>query len=216
MRQGSLDAIHGPDDVGARQFENRQQDRLLAVGKGRETGIFRRVYRAADVADPHRSAVLVGDDNVVPGRGVEHLAVIVNRKSAGLPVDGSLWAHRGRVDDHPAQILERHAEGSDLRGIDLDAHGRLLLPADLHIGDTRDLADVLVKDILGVIVDLGHRHRVRGQSEHKDRRVRRVDLSVGRRGRKVLWQLPARRIDRGLYVLRRAIDVAQQIELHCD
>jgi hypothetical protein len=137
--------------------------------------------RAADVADPHRRAVLVGDDDVVPRRGIEHLAVVVDRESPGLPVDGSLWAHRGGVDDYPAQILEREAEGSDLRRVDLDAHGRLLLAADFHIGNTGDLADVLVEDVLGVIVDLGHRHRVRGQSEHKDRRVRRVDLTVDRR-----------------------------------
>ena len=128
----------------------------------------------------------------------------------------SLRADGGRVDDHPAQILEREAEGSDLRRIDLDAHGRLLLAADLHIGDAGDLADVLVEDILGVIVDLGHRHRVRGQSEDKDRRVRRIDLTVGRRRREVLRQLPARRIDRRLDILRRAVDVARQIELDRD
>ena len=72
----------------------------------------------------------------------------------GLPVDGSLWADGGRVDYHPAQILEREAKGSDLRRIDLDAHGRLLLAADLYVGDAGDLADVLVEDILGVVVDL--------------------------------------------------------------
>ncbi len=181
LRQSGLDAVHGLDDVGARQFENRQQNRLLAVGKGRETGIFRCVDGAADVADPHRSAVLVGDDDVVPRRGGEHLAVVVNRESAGLPVDGSFRADRGRVDDHPAQILEREAEGGDLRGVDLDAHRRLLLAADFHIGDPGDLADVLVEDILGVIVDLGQRDRVRGQGEDKDGRVRRIDLAVGRR-----------------------------------
>jgi hypothetical protein len=116
-----------------------------------------------------------------PGRcGIEHLAVVVNRESPRLPVDGPLRAHSGRVDDHPAQILEREAEGSDLRRVDLDAHGRLLLAADLDVGDAGDLADVLVENILGIVIDLGQRDRVRGQSEDKDRRVRRINLTVRR------------------------------------
>src|SRR5205823_5911219 len=148
LRQSGLDAIHGLDDVGPRQFENWQQNRLLAVGKGRQPSIFWRVYGTPDVADPHRGAVLVGDDNVVPRCRIEHLAVVVDRESPGLPVDRSLWADGGRVDDDAAQILEREAEGSELRRIDLYAHGRLLLAADLNVGDAGDLADVLVENIL--------------------------------------------------------------------
>jgi len=64
-------------------------------------------------------------------------------------------------------------------------------PPISHVGHARDLADVLVEDIFGVVVDLGQRHRVRGQSKDEDRRVRRIDLTVGRRRREVLWQLPA-------------------------
>ena len=110
---------------------------------------------------------------------------------------------------------ERPSEAS-FRRIDLDAHGRLLLAADRDLGDAGDLADVLVQDILGVIVDLGQRHRVGGQGEDQDRRIRRIDLAVGRRRRQVLRQLAARRIDRRLDVLRRAIDIARQIELDRD
>ena len=63
----ALIAVHGLDDVGARLLEDRQQIRLLAVRPGRERGVLRRVDGAADVADAHRRAVLVGDDDVVPG-----------------------------------------------------------------------------------------------------------------------------------------------------
>ena len=73
LRQSGLDDIRCLDNVGARQFENRQQDRLLAIGKGREAGVFRCVYGAPDIADPHRGAILVGDDDIVPRRGIEHL-----------------------------------------------------------------------------------------------------------------------------------------------
>ena len=110
LRQSGLDAVHGLDDVGAGQFENRQQNGLLAVGEGREAGIFRAVYCAPDIAHPHRSTVLVGDDDVVPGRSIEHLAVVVDCESPGLPVDGSFRAHGRRVDYYPAQILQREAK----------------------------------------------------------------------------------------------------------
>jgi hypothetical protein len=56
-----------------------------------------------------------------------------------------------------------------------------LLAGDLHVGDAGDLADVLVENILGVIVDLGQRDRVRGEGKDEDRRVGRIDLTVGRR-----------------------------------
>jgi hypothetical protein len=115
---------------------------VLAVGKGREAHIFRCVYGAADVTDPHRSAVLVGDDDVVPGRGIQHLAVVVNCEGPGLPVAGSLRADGGCVNDHPTQSSSERP--NDLHLIDLDAHRWLLLAGDLHVGNAGNLADVLV------------------------------------------------------------------------
>ena len=216
LRQGGLDAVHGLDHIGARQFIHRQQDCRLAVCKGREASVFRCVYRAADVTDAHRSAVLVGDDDVVPGRRIEHLAVVVDRESPGLPIDSSRWADRGRVDDHPAQILERESERGHLYRVDLDAYRRLLLAANIDLGDAGDLAEMLDQDIFGVIVDLGQRHQVGGQGEDQNGCVGRVDLTIGRRRRQVVRKLPARCVNRRLDILCCAVDVAREVELDCD
>jgi hypothetical protein len=216
LRQGGLDAIDGLDHIRARQFIHRQQDRLLAIGKGRKASVFRCVYGAADVADAHRSAILIGNDDVVPRCRLEHLAVVVNRESAGSAVDRSLRADGRCIDDHAAEILAREADGGQLYRVDLDAHRRFLLAANVDLGDAGDLAEMLHQDIFGVIVDLGHRHQVGGQGEDKNRRVRRVDLAIGRRRRQVLRQLSACRFDRRLNVLCRAIDVPGQLELNRD
>ena len=89
-------------------------------------------------------------------------------------------------------------------------------PPIVDLGDAGDLAEMLHQNIFGVIVDLGQRHQVGGQGEDHDRRVGRVDLAIGRRRRQVLRQLSARRIDRRLDVLCRAVDVARQVELNRD
>ena len=82
--------------------------------------------------------------------------------------------------------------------------------------DAGDLADLLRELGLDVVVDLGQRQRVGRGAEQQDRRVRRIDLAIGRRARQVLRQLPARGIDRGLHVVRGGIDVAVEIELDGD
>src|SRR5262249_29220193 len=131
-------------------------------------------------------------------------------------VDRALRADGCCIDDHAAEILEREAQRGQLYRIDLDAHRRLLLAANVDLGDAGDLVEMLHQNIFGVIVDLGQRHQVGGQGEDQNGRVRRVDLAIGRRRRQVLWQLPARRVDRRLDVLCRAVDVARQVELNGD
>src|ERR1700716_4417100 len=48
-----------------------QIDSPLAIGPGRLLGVFRALYRLSDIADTHRGALLVGDDDVVPRFGAE-------------------------------------------------------------------------------------------------------------------------------------------------
>ena len=66
-RQRRLDLVDGVDDVGAGLLEDDQEDAALAVGPGRLGVVGGAVDRLADVADPHRRAVAIGDDDVVPG-----------------------------------------------------------------------------------------------------------------------------------------------------
>ncbi len=54
------------------------------------------------------------------------------------------------------------------------------------------------------------------QRQDQDRRVGRIDLAVGRIAAQAGRQVGARRVDRGLHVTRRAVDVAVEAELQRD
>ena len=67
------------------------------------------------------------------------------------------------IDSGSAHVLERQARGDELGGVELDAHGRLLLAADRDLADAVELADLLGELGVGVVVDLGQRQRVGGR-----------------------------------------------------
>ena len=76
----ALHRVDGVDDVGARLLVDQQQDAELAVLEAADLGVLRAVDGDADVADADRRAVAVGDDDVVPGRGLQQLVVVVDRE----------------------------------------------------------------------------------------------------------------------------------------
>ena len=99
----------------------------------------------ADVANPQRAAVAIGDDDVVPVLRSRQLVVGVDGVGARRAVDVALGAVDGGDRDLAADVLQRQALGDELRRIDLDADRRLLLAADDDLGDAGDLADLLRK-----------------------------------------------------------------------
>src|SRR6516164_6143391 len=135
------------------------------------------------------SAVFVGDNDIVPGPSFLLLVVVVNRERADWPVDRSLGQVASDGGENCAKLLERQAERSELRRIELDAHGRLLLAADVDKTDAGDLAEMFDQHVLGVIIYSGQRQRIGGNRKDQDRRVGRVDLAVGRRRGQVFRKL---------------------------
>jgi hypothetical protein len=188
----------------------------LVVGPGGVPGIFGAVDRPADVANAHRRTVPVGHHHIVPGIGGEDLIVVVDGEIAPRLVDAAHRAVDRRRGDHRRHVLKPDAERGQLGRIDLDTDRRLLLPTDGHLSDAGDLRYLLAENVLGVIVDGGERQHVGAHGEDQDRRIRRVDLAIGRRVRQVLRQLSAGGVDRRLDVLRRRVDVAAELELHGD
>ncbi len=215
-RQRRLDLVDGLDDVGAGLFEHHQEHAALAVGPGRLFGVFRPGDGLADIANPQRAAVAVGDDDVVPVLGIQQLVVGVDGVGAGGAVDVALRAVDGGDRDLAAHVLHRQALGDELGRIDLDTDRGLLLPADDDLRDTGDLADLLRELGVDGVADRGQRQRVRCRRQQQDRRVRRVDLAIGRRRGQVFRQLPAGGVDRGLHVVGGGIDRAVEIELDGD
>ena len=129
-RQQRLDLVDGLDDVGAGLLEDHQEHAALAVGPGRLLGVLRAGDGLADIADPQRTAIAIGDDDVVPVLGLQQLVVGVDRVGARRAVDIALRAVDRRDRDLAADVLQRQALGDQFRRIDLDADRRLLLAAD--------------------------------------------------------------------------------------
>ena len=132
------------------------------------------------------------------------------------PVDGALR----RVDRADgkllAYVLEREVLGDQLGGIELNAYGGFLLAADRDLTDAWQLADLLGKHGVGDVIDLDQRQHVGGDGQQQDRRVRRVDLAIGRRGREIGRKLAGGGVDGRLDVVCRRVDVSVEIELDGD
>jgi hypothetical protein len=212
-RQLRLDPVDGFDDVGAGLLEDDQEHAALAVGPGGLLHVLGPGDRLADVADPQRTAVAVGDDDVVPVLGVQQLVVGVDRVGAFLPVDIALGAVDRGDRDLAAHVFQRQALGHQFRRIDLDADRGLLLASDEDLRHARYLADLLTELGVDRVTHLDQRQRVRGRRQQQHRRVGRVDLAIGRRRRQVLRQLPAGGVDRRLDVVGGAVDAAVEVEL---
>ena len=145
------------------------------------------------------------------------MVVGVDGIAADLAVDASLRRVDGRDRELGAHVLERNVLGHQLGWIELNTNGGLLLAADGDQADARDLADLLGKLRVGIVVHLDQRHGLRRCRQYQDGRVGGVDLAIRRRCREVSRKLSAGSVDRGLNVVGRRIDIAIEIELndHC-
>ena len=114
------------------------------------------------------------------------------------------------------QIREGEPVRRELRGIRVDAHGRQRTAADDDLPDSLNLRQLLQHHRRGFVVELVGAEVVRREAEDDDRSVGGVDLSVARVRRQIRGQIGSRRVDGGLDVARRAVDVATQIELDRD
>ncbi len=91
-----------------------------------------------------------------------------------------------------------------------------LLAEDARFRHARHGRQFLRQDRVGIIIDPVDRQRIRIDGVDQHRPVGRIGLSVGRRGRQVLGQQAAGRVDRLLDVLGGGVDVAVEIELQRD
>jgi hypothetical protein len=170
----------------------------------------------ADIADADRRPVAIGDDQVCVLIGLEQLIVGIQREGLARAVERAFRQIDVRLAEHRAHILEVDAAIRQRLRIDLYADGRLLLTSDADEADAGYLRELLQQNILRVGVDNGQRQDVRGDPEHQDRRVSRIDLTDERRIRQVLWQVRIRRIDGRQRVGDSPIDLAAQFELQSD
>src|SRR5262249_26616176 len=180
LRELRLDLIDRVDDVGAGLLEYRQDDAAVVVLIGRNIAVDRRLDRLTDVAHPNRRAVAVGEDDVVELRGIGDLIVGGDRKAYLVGVYRALRRVGRGGDERAADLFQGHAGRSELRRIDLDTDRWRRIAEDRHLGHAGHLGDLLGEEQVAIVIDRGHRHRIRAQRQHEDGRIRRIDLLVAR------------------------------------
>ena len=216
MREQRFDALFRVDDIGAGLLVDQQQNAVAAVLPGRQQRILRTVDRDPDVPNAHCRAVLVRDDHIVPGCGLQQLVVVVDRHAARRAVDRAFGRVHGGGGDDVCHILHLQAQCRQFGRVDLHAYRRLLLAADRDLGDARYLRNLLRQNILGIVIDGRDRQHVGMHRQDQNCRIGGIDLAIGGRRGQILRQLASGGVDARLYVLRSGIDVAIQIELQRD
>ena len=201
LRQQRLDALDHRDDVGAGLALDVEDDGRRLVHPGAELVVLGAVDDVADIAEPDRRAVLVGDDQRFVVAGVADLVVGVDGVGAHRAVEIALRRVDVGVAERGAQIVDVQPVGGELADIGADPHRRPLAAADADEADAGKLRDLLRQAGVDEILDLRQRHGLRGQPQRQDRRVGRIDLGVDRRRGQVGRQQVAGGVDRGLHFL---------------
>ncbi|MFI7801341.1 hypothetical protein PSFL_24390 [Pseudomonas sp. DD1] len=212
-RQLGLDAVHGVDDIGPRLAENHQVDPRCITGPGLHVGVFRTVDHPCHVAQLHRRAVLVGNNQLAVFLRMKQLIVGRQRRYAVAPIQRALGQVQARLLQHQADIGQGQADGGEFvrRGLYPDC--RALLAGDADLADAVDLADLPGQQGLHVVAQFGAGHIVGADAEDQHRAVRRVDLTPGRQVGHIAGQFAGRRIDRRLHFLGGGVDALVEGEL---
>ena len=175
-----------------------------------------RILHPRDVLQPHRVAVAVGHDQRPVVRRMVGLVVGVDLPAMVADIDVALGAVGIGARQRRTDILQTDAGRRQFQRIEFHADGGLCGAADDDLPDAGDLRQLLFHHAACRVVHLAARQRRGGQREDQNRRVCRVDLAVGRLRQQVRGQIRLSRVDRGLHVLRRAVDVAVESELQRD
>ncbi len=216
LRQLLADGVHHRHGVGVALAHHRQHDGALAVDPAAGLEVFHAVFHRGHVGQPHWQAVAAGDHQIGELGGVLQLAVGFHRHQLRFALQR---AHRG-VDvggaDAGGHVVQRQIARGQLARIGLDPHRETLLAEDVDLGHALEGGDIGRDPVLGVVVEIGQRHRRRIERQQQHRRIRRVDLAVGRHRGHFRRQRALRAQQRRLYVHRRQVDIAVVVELQRD
>ena len=137
--------------------------RLLVVPAGQQL-VSPAPDRLADIANAHRRAVAIGDDQLCILLRLQELVVGVEREGLPRAVERALRQIDIGLAEHGAHVLQADAARRQRLRIDLDPDRRLLLAADADLAHTGDLRDLRQQDVLRIGIDRGQRQGVRGQA----------------------------------------------------
>ena len=172
--------IDGLDDIGRRLPVHYDQDRRLAIGETRVAQVFHRVPDLGDVGEMHRGAVAVGHDERAVLIGLEQLSVGADLPTPIAGAQLSLGAVRVRIAEHRAHLLEPDPVAVQGGRIEVHPYRRQGASTDVHLPDPLNLGKRLLQDGGCCVVHAPLAHGVGGEREDQDRRIRGVDLAIGR------------------------------------
>ncbi len=188
----------------------------MLVGPGGLLGVFGAVENGGDIAEAHRRAVAIRDDERAIAGARQKLVVGADREGLVRSVEIPFRLIDVGLTQREAQVLETQSVRSELRRVRLDSHRGPLATADADHADARELRNFLRKRRLSKVFDLVERQARRRQRNRHDRGVGRIDLAVDRRIWQILGQQIRRRVDRRLYFLLGDVDVEIEDELQSD
>ena len=208
-----LDLVDRFDDVGAGLTVDHQQYRRIVVEETAVVTVFDAIADFRHILETQCGAVGVVNDQRLVILGFLQLVVGLDLPQALAVLDRTLGPAHVSVGNGLAHIVEGHAVLVQRLRFELDAHRRQRTATDLHFTDALHLRQALREDGRGQVVELAFFQHIRSQRQHHDRRLRRVDLFIGRHAAHPARQQIARGVDRRLHFPRRAIDVAVEVKL---
>ena len=153
----------------------------LAVGRAGVAQVLHRVDDFADVGQPHRRAVAVGDDDRHVLGGLCRLVVGVDLPAPVAVLDRALGpVGVGCGDRARARPRSRCRSLFIALGLSSTRTAGSELPPTVDLADAFDLRELLREDRRRGVVHLPLRHRVRRHRHDQHRRVGGIDLAVGR------------------------------------
>ncbi len=216
FRQSALYVVDDIDGVRVGLTVDRKVDRALVVVPARDALVLDAILDDSNVGQLDRGAVAPGDDQILILLRVRLLGTHIERKvllRAGDHAERRIRRGRGDCLVHFGQ---RYAARRDRLRIDPNAKRILLAAEYVDLRNARDLRNLLADHGLGVFVHDRKRQRVRHQRQEQNRGIRRVHLAETRRRGHFRRQVALRHRKRGLYVERRGVDVAVEVELNRD
>ena len=215
-RQVLEDRVHHLDHIGARLLGDLHQHGGLAVEQAQIADILHAIADLGHVLQPHRRAIAICDDQGLIVLGKRGAVIGIDLEGLAGLLDVALGAVGIGGADRGAHIFQADAVFVEGAGIELDADGRRRGAVERDIADARNLRQLLLDDVAGLVVDLPGRQGLGGHGQDQDGKVGRIELAVGGVGAQPPRQVGARGIDRGLHVTGGAVDVAVDVELQHD
>ena len=164
-----LDRIDGLHDIGIGLTRDDDRHGLLAVEQAHRARVFGRIDHFADIHQPHRSAIAIGDDRWGKILGSQRRIIAEDLPGEPARTDRRMPRRlRGRGDlfDHPARaigagrlqrgayIFHRDAVAREQCGIDFDPHRRQRRAAQFDVADAGHLQQLLLHDVRHRVIDL--------------------------------------------------------------